>query len=412
LESLAKRGENGAVDRCRSVLSDISERKKSEEVMRQVDRFHAIADLTSGIAHNFNNLIQIVIGNATLGLMNLQFGNVAEVKESLQQIVESAKFGAETVVRLNTYARGSSEDETATIEIFDLSDLVTQAVEMSKPWWKSEPEKHGIGISLRMRLTEGCLIRGRKNEMFEVLVNLIRNAVAALPEGGDIDIVTGITDRSVVLEVKDTGIGISEDNLKRLFTPFFSTSPETGRGLGLATCRRIVDGHGGTILAASLEKQGSTFTITLPLVSEKPLTREPAKPSGHHDAHTILVVDDREATVKMLKAGLGRFGHTVFTALSGREAITILKQKRMDVVICDLGMPDMNGWQVGKKVKDMFREKGIPKPAFVIFTGWENQRRDRDRIVEAGVDAVIQKPVDIAKLLTTIGEVTKKPPEP
>jgi PAS domain S-box-containing protein len=386
-------------------LVDITDRKKSEGLIRQADRFRAVADLTSGIAHNFNNLLQIVIGNANLGVMNLQSGDLADAKENLEQIEESARFGAETVNRLNRYARGSTDDQTAAIEVFDLCDLVAQAAEMSKPWWKTEPEKRGTRISLYTRLKSGCTIRGKKNEMFEVLVNLIRNSVEALPEGGDIEIETAVENNAVALRVRDTGIGIPRKNLDRLFTPFFTTSVQVARGLGLATCRRIVDAHGGTILVESVEGKGATFTITLPLVTEEPLPSEVAESKSAEKALTILAVDDLEATVRILKAGLGRLGHKVFTALSGQEAVTMLNENPIDLVICDLGMPEMNGWQVGRAIKEICKERGTPRPAFIILTGWENPGHEKERISESGVDAVVQKPVDITKLLEVIREV-------
>lgn len=386
---------------------DITGRRKAEQLARQAERYRAVADLTSGIAHNFNNILQIVIGNASIGIMNLQTGNLSDLKENLEQIIESGRFGAETVNRLNRYARGTADDQTEKIEVFDLSNLVTQAAEMSKPWWKTEPEKHGIRLSLYTKLKNGCTIRGRKNEIFEVLVNHIRNSVEALPNGGEIEVETTVENNTVILRIRDTGIGIPRENMSRLFTPFFTTNVESGRGLGLATCRRIVDSHGGTILVDSIERKGTAFTITFPLVMEKPLASEVTEGRSTQKSLRILAVDDMEALVNMLKVGLRSFGHKVSTALSGREAIAILQESPVDLIICDIGMPEMNGWQVGKAVKDLCEEIGTSKPAFIILTGWENQSQDKEKITESGVDAVVQKPVEITKLLEAIRQVTE-----
>jgi PAS domain S-box-containing protein len=381
---------------------DVTERKKSEELARQSDRFRAVADLTAGVAHNFNNLLQIVLGNASLGLMNLQSGDFKELKENLEQVIESSRFGAETVNRLNRYARGPAVSQKEPLEIFDVSDMVKQAVEMTRPWWKTEPEKRGIKISMVSRLKGGCTIRGKKNEVFEVLVNLIRNAVEALPLGGEIEIDAEVKNNAVVVRVADTGIGIPKENLSRLFTPFFTTSVQAGRGLGLATCHRIVDAHGGGVFVESAEGKGSSFTVTLPYVPYEPPQIEAPKTKAPRKSMTILVVDDLEATVNLLGAGLGRLGHTVLGALSGQEALECFDEAHVDLVICDLAMPDMNGWEVGKAIIEICRNKAIAKPPFIILTGWADQAHDQRNISDSGVDAIVQKPVDIAKLIEVI----------
>jgi CheY-like chemotaxis protein len=120
---------------------------------------------------------------------------------------------------------------------------------------------------------------------------------------------------------------------------------------------------------------------------------------------TILAVDDLEATVKILSAGLGRLGHIVAGALSGPEALQIFKENHIDLVICDLAMPEMNGWQVSKALVAFCAEQAVPKPPFIMLTGWDDQQNEHLKISESGVDAVIQKPVDMTKLLGVIQEV-------
>jgi len=373
--------------------------------MLQTEKFRAVADLTSGVAHNFNNLLQIVIGNASLGLMNLQSADFIHLKENLTRIAESARFGAETVRRLNRYARSRDDVRAGETEVFDLSDLVRQAAEMTRHWWKTEPERKGLRVSLDTRVKTGCTIRGNKTEIFEVVVNLIKNAVEALPLGGDIEIDTGMEENMVVLKVRDNGTGIPRENLSRLFTPFFTTHVDAGRGLGLATTRTIIDSHGGQILVESAEGQGSTFTVTLPLVIERPVPQAQAEENGTDMVLNILAVDDLEATLKMMKAGLEAFGHTVFTAVSGDDAVKIFSNNEIDLVICDLGMPGMNGWQVGSSVTKIRREKGTAKAAFIILTGWDEQAQEDEKIKESGVDAVVRKPIDITRLMKVIREV-------
>jgi CheY-like chemotaxis protein len=123
---------------------------------------------------------------------------------------------------------------------------------------------------------------------------------------------------------------------------------------------------------------------------------------------TILAIDDTELVVEFLRTALGIAHHKVLTALSGPEALEIFRDHQVDVVICDLGMPEMSGWEVGKKIREICREKSTAKTPFILLTGWGGQIMEKDKIIESGVDAVLEKPVEITKLLTAIQEALHK----
>jgi PAS domain S-box-containing protein len=393
------------------ISTDVTERKRAQAVLLQSEKYKAVADLTRGVAHNFNNLLQIVLGNADLAVLDLESGSFTDLKEKLKEISASARFGAETVRRLNRFARDAEEHETREAEVFDLSEMVRQAAEMTKPWWKSEPEKRGLAVSLECVIQSSCFVRGNKPEMFEVVVNLIRNAAEALPHGGSIELETARDEQEVILYVRDTGIGIPQEHWSRIFTPFFTSHSEAGRGLGLATCRSIVQSHQGEIGVTSVKGRGTTFTVRLPLTTQRQEMDEPVGPASPTQPLNILVIDDMEGTVRLLKRGLEKMGHSVVTALSGRQGLTCLDTGRMDVVICDLGMPDMNGWQVGQALKSRFQANSQPKPKFIILTGWVDQTAERDKIAEAGVDAVVEKPVDVPRLMGVVMDVMQQESE-
>jgi CheY-like chemotaxis protein len=122
----------------------------------------------------------------------------------------------------------------------------------------------------------------------------------------------------------------------------------------------------------------------------------------------ILVVDDLEPVVRLLKGILSKYGQKVSMALSGEEAIRMYKESPFDLVICDLAMPHMDGWQVGKEIKNICREKGIPKTPFILLTGWGGQVLEKEKIIQSGVDGVVGKPVDIKGLMATVREVVEK----
>lgn len=402
-------GTDGTVAGAILMFTDIAERKRAERLQRETVRFRAVADLAGGVAHNFNNLLQIVIGNLELALMDLESENYADVKDSLEKVLESSRFGAETVRRLQSFAGIRHHSQLLEKGVFDLSAIVRQALEMSKTWLQTIPEKEGIKVSLDAKLHDGCLVEGEKNELFEVAVTLIRNASEALPHGGAIDIKTGIKGNQIVLMVRDTGVGISKENLKRIFNPFFTTKANAGSGLGLASSRKIIEACGGEISVESTEGKGTTFTIILPLAKRAAQAVAPSAPvSGPRT--TILVIDDMEAVLAVLKAGLTRSGHVVVTASSGQQGLDIFKENPIDLVICDLGMPGLNGWEVGKRIRSVCEERHVPKTPFILLTGWGGQKTEAEKISESGVDAVVEKPINIRNTLGIIREIVQGRP--
>ena len=139
---------------------------------------------------------------------------------------------------------------------------------MSRSLWSTHPERAGIHIDMDVNLTEGCLVSGKDSELFEVLLNLIKNSVESMPDGGRITISTGITDDNVVLKVKDNGIGIARSDFDRLFDPFWSTKGLAGTGLGLAVTHSIVKRHGGSVSVESEVGKGTTFSIQIPMAKQ------------------------------------------------------------------------------------------------------------------------------------------------
>lgn len=387
---------------------DIVEHKRAEERLFQTEKFRAVADLASGVAHNFNNLLQIVIGNANQALVNLASGHFSDMKTKLEQILESARFGAETVRRLNSFAKIREEGMVSELVIVDLSDIIKQAREMTTSWWKTTPEKKGIRVDLNLGLTDGCLVFGRKNEIFEVVVNLIKNAAEALTQDGEILVQTLAQGDDVVLTVQDNGVGIPKNDLGRLFTPFFTTKFEAGTGLGLATAKSIIDGHGGQITVESAEGKGTTFTVTLPRARENKAEEKLREVrASQEDSLTILIIDDLEPVAKVLQDGLQAFGYTVVRALSGAEGLQVFRETEIDIVICDLGMPGMNGWEVGRAIRTRCEETGRPGVPFVLLTGWQGQEKEENQISLSGVDAVVEKPLDIFRLVEVIRGLSK-----
>jgi CheY-like chemotaxis protein/anti-sigma regulatory factor (Ser/Thr protein kinase) len=249
-------------------------------------------------------------------------------------------------------------------------------------------------------------VNAKESEIFEVLVNLVKNATEALPRGGNIWIKTSVQNDHVTLRAMDDGVGIRSENLRKVFEPFWTTKGvSTGTGMGLAVSHGIINRHGGTICVESEEGKNTTFTIRLPLAKEPRETVTRSAEAILRLKLNILVIDDMIPIVMLMKQILTRYEQTVFSATSGEDALEIFRNNKIDLVISDLGMPGMNGWKVGKAIRTICQERGISKTPFILLTGWGEQTLEQEKIVESGVDAVVTKPLNIGRLMLTISDV-------
>ena len=292
-------------------LTDITDIKRAEDINARTERLRVVGELASGVAHNFNNLLQVIMAGVDLALIEMESGSVYKIKNYLEQIRDSSRFGSETVKRLQSFAKTRTDVMPLEMKQFDLSQLVRQVSDIGEPWWKTNLEKDGIQIRVKLDLEDGCFILGKESELFEVMINLIKNAAEAMPHGGEIGIKTGIMGDHVILEISDTGIGILSENMKRLFEPFWSTKGAAGTGLGLAASHGIVNGHGGAITAESKLGKGTTFAIKLPLdraSPEKPSSCSPTVPDLNLK---ILVVDDTGPLLAFLHDLLKSYNQSV-----------------------------------------------------------------------------------------------------
>ncbi len=384
------------------VLRDITERKRLEDMVLQNVRLAAVGELAGGLAHRFNNMLQILMGAAHLANTNLDLGSLGEVKTNLRQILDHCREGGETVKSLQDFARVGTDTSVSTGAVFDLSRVVGQAIKMSQPWWKTHPEKNSIDITLESSLMQGCYVFGKEHELCGSVVNLIKNAAEALSDGGRIVVRGYRAGDDVYVEVEDDGIGIPPENRTRIFEPFFTTKTSKGSGLGLSSIYGIVKQHEGDIRVESEPGQGTTMRLRIPLAASPDLDEETGISPQENFRCRILVIDDFELVVTQLQDGLRKRGQSVLTALSGSEGLQLYAENPVDVIVSDLGMPDMNGWEVGKAVKEMCAKSGGVKTPFILLTGWRGQLDEEGKIAESGVDRVVEKPISVDDLLAII----------
>jgi CheY-like chemotaxis protein len=234
-----------------------------------------------------------------------------------------------------------------------------------------------------------------------VYTNLILNAVDAMPDGGDLMLRCSATGGRVRSEVEDTGSGMPEETRRHLFDPFFTTKGHSGTGLGMSVAYGIVTRHDGTIEVASRLGAGTRFSIEFPAcaagveVEQVDVAAKPRQTS----VGRILVIDDEAPIAQLLEDALGGVGHTVEIAGSGREGLDLAARSEFDLVMTDLGMPDMSGWEVATKIRS---ER--PDTPVILVTGWGSTLSPED-VQRCGISAVVHKPFEIQEVIDTANAV-------
>jgi CheY-like chemotaxis protein/anti-sigma regulatory factor (Ser/Thr protein kinase) len=268
--------------------------------------------------------------------------------------------------------------------------------------WKDNAESKGIRITIHKEYSTLPAISGSAAELREVFTNLINNAVDAMPQGGEIRIKTYKEDSHIVVNVEDTGVGIPRDIRNRIFDPFFTTKGVLSTGLGMSVSYGIISRHRGTIEVDSVEGEGSTFTIQLPL-SEK-ADRQKGKEekvmlrSRKQEKVRILVIEDEKNVRLLLRDILTDGGHEVEVVSDGSQGIEMYKKKEFDLVFSDLGMPGMSGWQVAEKIKGINGRVPV-----VLITGWDIELKESE-LKDKWVDLIIQKPFKTDQVLNVVQE--------
>lgn len=370
------------------VFTDITAVKEAEQALLRTERLRALGQMAGGIAHNFNNILAGIQG--FLDLAKADIHDRAALLDDLRHIELGTRDAAQAVRRLQSLYR--TFGDTSDFISIDLNDLVEEVLMLTRPHWGDDPQRQGKTVSVRTSLHSLPLAAGNPGELREVLTNLILNAVDAMPEGGTLTIATRAEGETVSLSVSDTGTGIPEDIIQHIWEPFFTTKGAAGSGLGLPISQRIVERHGGQISVESKLGEGSTFTIRLPAFAAAPAAPPPANVQTILPGHRILVVDDEPDVIAILQRMLTREGQEVITAQSGAEGLAALESASYDMVLTDLGMPDMSGVAIAHRARQI-----NPDMPVILVTGWEATITP-EQLTEMGATGVLAKPFTYAQL--------------
>jgi signal transduction histidine kinase/CheY-like chemotaxis protein len=369
----------------------------------QAERLHALGQMAGGVAHDLNNMLAAILGHTQLALG--EPAGAAGLRQRLAVIEKVALDAARVVQRIQDFNRSRPKRPFAPV---DLRQLIAEVVELARPHWVDTAQCAGGPIRIQLETGEIPPIQADGAELREVLLNLIVNAVQAMPGGGTLTLRAGAMSDQVWFSVGDTGVGMTPTVQARVFEPFFTTKGEQGTGLGLSVSFGIIRRHGGQIHVQSAPGQGTTVTVLLPrapveeaaaptVAAPRP---DPAAPRP--SPATLLLVDDHSVVRSMLRDILAGAGYTVIDEASPGGALERARQQAFDLALTDLSMPEMRGTELARQLKEI-----QPGMRVLLITGWV---AEGEAIPPPSyLDGVLAKPISIQALLEAVASALARP---
>jgi PAS domain S-box-containing protein len=391
------------------VVTDIDDRKRMEEALKDADQRKD--QFLAMLAHELRNPLA-PISNA-VQIMQLEGPNGANFRWSTEVIEDQIKHMTRMVddlLDVSRITRGKVDLQKETIRLAEVVDL---AVEASRPL--IEEYHHRLTVTLP---PEAIVLEVDPARLAQVLSNLLNNAAKYTDEGGEISLSAETRGREVVVRVRDNGIGISADLLPRVFDLFTQADRTLSRsrgglGIGLTLVRSLIELHGGRVAAQSAGLgHGSEFVVALPTAANSAKLAPHPAADGSRDVQLprrrILVVDDKRSNAQSLEVLLRALGQEVYTAYDGKEALEMAREHRPDVILLDIGLPIIDGYEVARRCRE---QPELQQTTLVAMTGY-GQDSDRQRSHEAGFDAHLVKPVDLDNLLQLLSQPDFAPHSP
>jgi len=388
------------------VFRDITEQRKIEEEFIKVEKMESLGILAGGIAHDFNNILTVILGNISIGMMYAQ--SDTRINNQLKEIEKASMQARDLTKQLLTFAKGGAP----IMKTYPIRELITETVNFVLRGSNVRCEFFLAGDLWAVEIDEG--------QISQVINNLIINAKQSMPEGGVLnvtaenvvieegDFISMKDERYVKITVKDQGIGISDENLPRIFDPYFTTKVK-GSGLGLATSYSIIKNHNGYIKVQSTPGEGSSFFVFLPASNKSGLPTTDSDEKPVFGKGRILVMDDEDSIRQVVSSMLNHFGYEVVEARDGKEAVELYHQghnsgRPYDVVIMDLTVPGgMGGKEAIRKLWEI-----NPSVKAIVSSGYSNDPIMAD-YKQYGFAGVVAKPYKMVELSKAIHGVVNKP---
>lgn len=361
-----------------------------KEELKRMENLKILGELFESLAHDFNNLLSTIVGYSQMAILK---ESDPQIKDYLDIIYKTAFDGKAMMGKIKGYIKGSYNQKMG---LHKINDILIDSINMAKYKIKNNNFKSNTTIHVVEELNSGKCIYCNEFEMRQVILNIILNAIDAMEDGGTLTVRSYDKDEKIFIEIEDTGTGMSEEIIGKVFEPFFTTKGAKGTGLGLNTTKKILENHSADILVDSKVGVGSKFTIIFStnvkqcsIVKESELEPEMAQIS----AKNILVVDDRYSVASTVSQLIALLNIDADLETKGEKVLKRLEEKEYDLIICDYFMPNMNGIEVSKLVKEKY-----PYKPFVLMTGYlENNLYNVDTI-----DYILKKPYTIEELSQAI----------
>ena len=383
---------------------DLTQLKQQEEQLRRSQKMDALGKLTGGIAHDFNNLLAMILGYSEL--LAKQFHDQPKFAKYIDQITRAGERGVKLTRKLLSFSRQQPAQE----EVVNINQLLAADEDMLR---KTLTARVDLKLNLQSSLWGVNL---DSNSFEDMLLNMSINAMHAMPNGGQLTLTTNNETLSdleaarlnlqagdyISLCIEDTGCGMSEEVKEKIFDPFFTTKKEKGTGLGLSQVYGFLHSSGGGINVNSELNVGTRFVIYLPraieAVEHKTILGE-RLPESYVGSETILVVDDEIALSELAEEILTNNGYRVLIASSGERALELLATHKVDVVVTDIVMPQMDGYQLAKKIRHLYPE------ILVLFASGFRGEHDNKKLDASSADLFISKPYKPQVLLANIRQL-------
>lgn len=397
--------EDRVAERTRQLETALEELRQAQQRMVSQQRLHAFGEMAGGVVHDFGNTLMSIVGYSELLLRDPSLlDQREEALDYLRTINTAGRDAGQIVARLRDFYRPREANEI--FDPVDLNRIAEETIALTQPKWGAQAMANGKSLVVQPELAKIPRISGVAAELREALTNLVFNAVDAT-HTGSITIRTFREDAHVVLEVCDTGGGMSPEVRERCLEPFFTTKGEAGTGLGLSMVFGVVKRHEGTVEVESVEGCGTTFRLRFPSLVPRLPANPPPLPLSVAAPGTrplqVLVVDDQELSRKVIERYLLSDGHQVATATNGYEAMRHCEAGTFDLILTDLSMPGMSGTQLGVLAKQKRAGQKV-----ILLTGNRDLAASGSQAQThppEGVDCVIHKPVPQAELARAIALV-------
>jgi len=379
--------------------------KSAQGMIMEQERMKAMGQMASGIAHDINNTLAPITMYAEALLENEP--NLSDRAHRYLGTIQKAVQDIEnTTLRLRAFYKHTESREFTSIPVDVLADEV---VNLTRPRWQNIPNRKGINVKFVKEIEPNLPpLHGDESEIREACVNIVFNAVDAMPKGGTMTFAAMRSEGFIAIKISDTGLGMSEDQKAHCLDPFFTTKGSLGTGLGLSMVYGMIQRHDGRIRIESEPGEGTSIAMLFPLAApESAGSVEESEPVELPEL-SILCVDDNPTVIKVLVDVLTGKGHDVTSASNGVDAIQVFRKAKdegtlFDVVITDLGMPGMDGTEVAREIKRI-----SPSTPVILLSGW-GSAMNQDRDVPQHVDCLLGKPPRIEPLLQAIKAVLTKP---